>query len=235
MTQVTFRSDMTVDVIDLHGTERMIADAAWVSSRKDSKEVSDAKLKGFIRRLYKDGHGTPFEYPGFTFYFEVPIFVDRQLVKYRLTTINGSSGRYSEVRPEFYIDAPGNPIVQVGKQMEYNMIPGSPEQEEALIYCEKAMATAAWQNYTQLLGMGISKESARKVMPVTAYGSMYFKTNLRNTLNFLAQRMELGKDAAIPSHPQYEITLVADQVAKHVQENFPITWDAFVESGYRKL
>lgn len=241
MTQVTFRDDMTVELVDLAGDERLIADAAWVSTGKGrGEDVSDTRMKGFLKRLMQDGHGTPFEYPRMVFYFEIPVFVDRQLVKYRLTTINGSSGRYSEIRPEFYQiknEKPyERPVIQVGKTMDYDFEIGEPGHYEALEFVHRSSAEAAWQNYEQLRQIGIAKEVARMHMPLTTYGSMYFSVNLRNTLNFLSQRMEIDPDeASIPSHPQYEIARVADKMAAIVEENFPNVWESFVESGYRKL
>lgn len=241
MTQVTFRDDMTVETVQVSGSERLIADAAWVSTGLNrGEEVAEDRIKGMLRRLFRDGHGTPFEYPEFIFYFEIPVFVDRQLVKYRLTTINGSSGRYSDLRPEFYqiknVEPYVRPVIQVGKTMDYEFALGQPGHYEALDFVHRTTAESSWQNYEQLRQIGVAKEVARMHMPLTTYGSMYYKINLRNTLNFLSQRLELDPDvAAIPSHPQYEIARVAEQVAKRVEESFPNVWEAFVESGYRKL
>jgi len=47
---------------------------------------------------------TPFEHVYLTFYLKVPIFVLRHLVKYRLTTINELSGRYTDKgKKDYYI------------------------------------------------------------------------------------------------------------------------------------
>lgn len=237
MTQVEFRSDVTVELVDHMGSDRSIADGAWVSTGgRRAEEISDSRLQGFINRLYTDGHGTPFEYPMYLFYLEHPIFVDRQLVKYRLSTINGRSGRYSEMMNQAYVNPPGRKLVQVGKTMDYEFIDGEEGHVEAVDFVNRSMAEAFWQNYQQLLSIGVAKEVARQSAPTNMYTSMYMQVNLRSLFNVLQQRMGLeGEETALISHPQYEITMVADKMAEIVKERNPIAWQAFVESGYRKL
>lgn len=234
MTQVKFRSDVTVELRDHMGTEASIAETARLST-KGSDAIDSPATKGLIKALFREGHGTPFESCELRLYFEVPIFVSRQIVKHRLTSINEASGRYKEMEGEFYLPPKGRPMQQVGKTMDYEFVAGSPEMFEAVTAVNKTMAEAGWQNYEALLGMGIAKEVARMHLPVSLYTQMSFKCNLRTLLNFLMLRKSWGDDAVLPSHPQYEIALVADEVAKIVEEMYPTVWEAFVESGYRKL
>ena len=96
------------------GSELDIANAARVSVHKEStwkdgwdqysEELRDED-KGLLRFLLKNRHGTPFE-QGFycQWHVRAPIFVFREWHRHRIgISINEESGRYVELRPDFYI------------------------------------------------------------------------------------------------------------------------------------
>lgn len=238
MSDVKFRSDVTVELREAMGDEALIVDAARVSTDKRASEFSEDANNGLIRALVREGHGTPFEYPELVWYLEVPIFVSRQIVKHRLSTINEHSGRYSELAPEFYIPDEGRPVVQVGKTMEYKFDDPnsgvSPELRRSVSLLTKVANTRWWNGYEEMRRAGVAKELARIGAPTNLYSRMFVKMNLRSTLHFIAQRTEFP-DADRVSHPQYEIQLVAKGMAAVVSERFPVVWDAFVASKYKKL
>lgn len=238
----TFRSDVDVQLIDSMGGEYSIVRRARVSVQgEDGKdievpsEVLSGSDAGLLRWLYSHRHGTPFEGPEFEWYFRVPIFVSRQIVKHRLSSINEESGRYRELKGEFYVDPDGALISQEGKVGDYNFVEAPPGVLEIFQKLEMATASAAWQNYNASLQLGIAKESARKLLPVTTYTSMYFKCNLRSLLNFVSLRKNWGEDAVHESKAQREIELVTDQIVPILQERFPTVWDQFVKSGYEAV
>lgn len=238
-----FREDVTVELVDMMGDENSIVRRARASTsgakslvNAPGSDLSKADL-GLLKALYHDGHGTPFEGVEFEFYFEIPIFVSRQIVKHRLTSINEESGRYRELEGVFY-RVPLSPskrmIVQEGKARDYHFIPASDEIQKATRDVQTMMGEAAWQNYKGLKFLNVSNEVARMHLPLTLYSSMYYKTNLRSLLNFISLRKE-WEGAENPSHAQYEIALVADKLAGIVQESLPEVWTLFVDSGYKAL
>lgn len=242
-----FRSDVTVKVIEQTGDEQLIASSARVSTSKadtEMKLLSEselARVRGLVKRLLRDGHGTPFEYPSYLFYLEVPIFVSRQVVKYRLSTINEQSGRYSEFLPVFYLpNTRARPYYQTGKAMDYQFLqPYEMTEAETVAAREFSVylvrTCSDWyQGYRKALDKGISREVARMGMPVNTYTSMYVKLNLRQVLHFISQRVHI-EEATRPSHGQWEIEQVALGMAHAVKRDFPTVWEAFVESGYAKL
>lgn len=234
-----FRSDVTAKLMDSMGGEGSIVRRARVSTEGEgSTEIPTAILEGsdlgLLRWLYRHQHGTPFEGVEFEWYFEVPIFVSRQIVKHRLSSINEESGRYREMEGVFYIiPEEGRDIVQVGKTGDYKFEQGRPDQVGATRFVQESSAEAAWENYQKLLAYGISKEVARMHMPVNLYSSMYYKTNLRSLLNFISLRKDWGETAQHQSKAQYEISLLTDQISEVVKEKLPNVWDCFVESGYQ--
>ena len=234
MTEVTFRSDVTVELVDSMGIDSSVVKAARVSTLGEASTRTEDDDTGLIKYLYRDQHGVPFEHVEFAFYFEVPIFVSRQIVKHRHSSINEESGRYKVLRPMFYVPGEERKLQQVGKTGDYNFVEGSPDQSAAVNFVLKNTAQASWDNYEKLLDMGVAKEVARMHLPLNIYSSMYFKANLSSVLNFLSKRKE-WEGASVVSHAQYEIEMVADKVADIVREKVPVVWDAFEKNGYRRI
>lgn len=238
----TFRSDVDVELVDMMGSEYSIvrrarvsvvgADGLEVDVPEDILKGGDAKLLSW---LYRHKHGTPFEGVEFEWYFRVPIFVSRQIVKHRLSSINEESGRYSELRGEFYVDPDGAPIAQEGKTGDYKFVEAPPEVLAIFQQMERSTAEALWHNYNAALQLGIAKQDARKLLGVTGYTSMYFKCNLRSLLNFVSLRKDWGDDATHASKAQREIQLVTDKIVPILEEKFPNVWAEFVNSGYEAV
>lgn len=235
-----FRSDVKAVLMDSMGGEGSIVRRARVSTEgAGSVEIPTKILEGsdlgLLKWLYRHKHGTPFEGVEFEWYFEVPVFVSRQIVKHRLSSINEESGRYREMGGVFWVEPADRPMVQVGKTGDYIFEQGRPDQLEAMQSLEKMTAEAAWTNYQKALAYGIAKENARKILPFTIYTSMYFKANLRSMLNFCSLRKDWGPDATHPSKAQFEIALLTDQIAEVIKAKLPNVWDSFVESGYQAV
>ena len=234
MTEPTFRSGVTVELMDSMGTQESIVRAARVSTAgADSRGA--AANEGLLKRLYKDGHGTPFESCVLSFYFEVPIFISRQIVKHRLSSINEVSGRYSELEGVFYFPDEQRKIVQVGKTADYEFEEGDLEQARPVNNCVQGVSEVAWAAYEGLLEKGIAKEVARMVLPVNTYTQLYMTANLRSWLNFIQLRVDWGEGAAKRSHAQYEVELVGREVAKQIEIHFPTVFQSFVDAGYQAV
>ena len=241
-TNPVFRSDVDCYLLDSMGDENSIVRRARVStggpgsSEKNNPgdELTSAD-KGLIRMLYREKHGVPFEGVEFEFYFRVPVFVSRQIVKHRLSSINEESGRYRELQNEFYVIPDVRKIEQIGKTGSYQFKESDPDLVANLREMQIKESTDDWNAYQDKLEMGVAKEVARQGLPFNIYSSMYYKTNLRSALNFLSLRKEWGEDSLFPSHPQYEITLVADKMAEEIQKVVPTVYETFIESGMRPV
>lgn len=228
-----FRSDVTVQLMDSMGTEENIVRSARVSTKGADSRDAEANT-GLVGYLYREGHGTPFESCVLQWYFEVPIFVDRQVMTHRIASTNGESGRYKTMEGEFYVVDEDRPLVQVGKIGAYEFELGRPDQRDAVQFVQKAAAESAWENYQKLKAYGISNEVAREHLPTTLYVSRYWTANLRATLNFISLRKDWGEGSK-RSKAQHEIALMVDPMAEIVQEKFPTVWENFVKSGYRSV
>lgn len=232
--EVQLRSDATVELIDSMGTEENIARAARVSTKGAASKGTEAN-SGLLRMLYREGHGTPFESCTLQMYLEFPVFTSRQVVKHRLSSINEESGRYREMEGVFYVVNEERPLVQVGKPSAYEFELGRPDQRQAVQFVQRSHAQAAWEDYVKLKAYGICNEVARMHLPFNLYSSMYFTANLRSVLNFISLRKDWGEKAVHRSKAQWEIALVAEQMAKIVEEKYPTVWECFVANGYKAV
>jgi thymidylate synthase (FAD) len=235
MVNVKFRSDVTVDLMDSMGDDRSLAAAAWISTQgvdaNHIMEKSDEEVAGLLNFLMRDRHGTPFEHASMTFRIECPIFVVREFHRHRVGwSYNEESGRYTELKPVFYLPSDTRPLQQVGKPGAYTFEPGTDTQ---VFVKNGAITKASKEAYAQYLGMlreGIAREVARMVLPVNIFTSFYATCNPRSLMHFLSLRTK-NENARFPSFPQQEIEMVAVQMERHFTDLFPETHKAYQAHG----
>lgn len=221
MTEPKFRSDMRVDLIDFMGGDGRVVQAARTSTL-GAAASEEKESEGLINFLLRERHEVPVEHSVFTFRIEAPIFVTRQILKHRITSISETSGRYRELLGEFYGPPLWRPLGQTGKTGNYNMVHLDCDAiENAQLFVERA-SLEAWKSYQALLKIGVAKEVARMVLPVNLYSSMYLTINARSLMNFLSLRNE--------HHAQYEIREVARKMEEFFEEKMPLTYAAWRSS-----
>jgi thymidylate synthase (FAD) len=235
MSDIEFRSDMTVQLVRSAAQDGDVVFAARVSTQGEKTlatagEDASARDKGLIRFLMRDRHGSPFEHNSFTFYVEAPIFVFREFMRHRMASYNEESGRYRKMRPVFYVPGSERNLQQVGKPGAYTFEPGTPEQHALVEESVRAQSTAAFEAYQRMLDAGVAREVARSVLPLNLYSSMYVTMNARSMMNFLSLRTQ-REDSAFPSFPQREIEMVAEAMEQHFAEKMPLTHAAFEDGG----
>lgn len=75
-----------VELLDWWNSDRDIAESAWVSTGKNNLKRSEDEVKRVIENsIVPLSHDTPKESVWLRFYLHIPIFVERQLDKYRMT------------------------------------------------------------------------------------------------------------------------------------------------------
>lgn len=207
-----------VRLVDVMGSDAAIVQAARVSYGAGTKQVSEDR--GLIRYLMRHLHTTPFEMVEFKFHVKLPIFVARQWIRHRTANVNEYSGRYSEMKDEFYVPE----LSQVRAQSTSNK-QGREEQafatEDAVRITDGMRSTQEQQyaEYLQLLDTGLAREIARINLPVSNYTEWYWKIDLHNLFHFLRLRID--------SHAQYEIRVYASAMAEIVKQIVPFAWEAF--------
>ena len=233
MTEVQFRSDIDVELVEVSASDLRVAKAAWVSTKgsRAEDENNPDRIAGLINFLVRDRHGSPFEHTSFTFAIRCPIFVVREFHRHRAGwSYNEESGRYTKLQPEFYVPNAERNLVQTGKPGHYVFGPGSDMQYAFMAQGHKHVAQVAWNNYEYLLNLGIAKEVARMTLPLNIYTSFYATCNSRSLMHFLSLRTE-NESSTYPSHPQKEIQMVADKMESLFAEKMPITHEAWNKNG----
>ncbi|HJV21205.1 MAG TPA: FAD-dependent thymidylate synthase [Holophagaceae bacterium] len=210
-----------VKLIDHMGSDLSVVNAARVSfgKRKDAFDEGDAKL---IRYLAKHEHTSPFRHTALTLHVKAPIFVFRQWMKHRIgSEFNEISGRYV-VFPddEFYVPEVFRQQSKDNKQGSFGEIAEDvrgPAAETFLQACKDSV-----KQYKALLEMGVCKEQARCVLPVGLYSEVYWTVSLQAAAHFIRLRTE--------GHAQWEIQQYAHAVAKVVEQVYPVSLKALLES-----
>lgn len=227
MTELEFSSEMTVKLVRSMAGDDMVVQAAQVSAKGENKpDTVPARL---INALVAGKHGSPFEHNAFTFFVEAPIFVFREWHRHRIASINEMSGRYTTLRPKFYIPGDERDMINIGTSMKPVFEPMTVGRDDYIRrlewHCE-----LSWLEYEAALSQGVAKELARMVLPVNIYSQMYWTVNARSLMNFLSLRSS-QEGAMFPGYPQREIQMAAELVEEHFARVMPLTYQAFLDNG----
>ena len=232
--EITFRSDVTVELVKHAASD---ADVIWAArvSTKGEQSLSDInadpeRSAGLINYLMRDRHGSPFEHSSMTFFVQAPIFMWREHFRHRIASYNEESGRYKVLEPVFYVPGRDRRLVQVGKAGAYEFIEGTDEQHALVEQQTQHACREAYAAYVAMLDAGVAREVARIVLPVTIYSSAYVTMNARALMNFLSLRRS-SPDSRFPSFPQREIEMVAERYEDEWARIMPLTHAAFVANG----
>jgi thymidylate synthase (FAD) len=234
MSEVRFRSDVTVELVKHAASDADVLWAARVSTKGEQSlaeiEADPERSKGLINYLMRDRHGTPFEHSSMTFYVQAPIFVFREFMRHRTFSYNEESGRYRVLEPVFYTPAADRKLVQVGKPGKYEFTDGTDEQRKLVAEAVQDSCRRAYAAYQEMIDAGVAREVARTVLPVGLYSSMYATCNARALMNFLSLRTN-REDSTFPSFPQREIEMVAEKMEQQWAALMPLTHAAFERNG----
>lgn len=228
MTDVRFSSEMTVKLIRAMASDDFVIQAAQVSAKGENNPGTVPQR--LIDALIAGKHGSPFEHGQMTFFVKVPLFIRSEWMRHRMSSFNEWSGRYSEMLPEFYVPAEDRAMINKGTKMKPDMQPALPGLFSAVTSSIEHVALEAWENYANMLDLGVANEVARMCLPVNTYTQFYWTVNPRSLMNFLSLRVQ-SDDSTVKSYPQIEIQWAADEVERHFAELMPATYDAFIRNG----
>ena len=207
-----------VRLVDYMGDDSSIVQAARVSYGKGTKSISEDN--SLIRYLMRNMHTSPFEMVEFKFHVKLPIFVARQWIRHRTANVNEYSGRYSEMPDDFYVPE----IEQIRKQSSTNKQGRCEEQFDESLAIEitnkmKSKQSELYEDYSNLLEIGMAREVARINLPLSNYTEWYWKIDLHNLFHFLRLRLD--------AHAQYEIRVYAEAIAKIIKQIVPLAYQSF--------
>ncbi|MFN4986067.1 MAG: FAD-dependent thymidylate synthase [Ignavibacteria bacterium] len=207
-----------VRLIDVMGDDNAIVQAARVSYGSGTKKVHEDR--GLIRYLMRHLHTTPFEMVEFKFHVKLPIFVARQWIRHRTANVNEYSGRYSEMKDEFYVPDPEQVRAQSATNKQGRADESfAPEEAERIRTMMRTTQESLYGEYQDLLNTELAREIARINLPVSNYTEWYWKIDLHNLFHFLRLRID--------AHAQYEIRVYGEAMAAIVKAAVPLAYEAF--------
>jgi thymidylate synthase (FAD) len=210
-----------VELVDVLGDDLTPVNAARVSFdgfSNDFKE-QDRKLSKF---LIKHKHFSPFRHQHCMFIIKAPEFVMRQWYKHVVgieTTSshvtkdhawNEISGRYVPY-DEFYEPTEFRKQSEDNKQASDGLIEKQTKAKRLWMKAQLQML----ESYEDMLEMGVAREQARSILPLTVYTKVWWTASFQSIMNFVELRDE-------PTS-QVEIQEYAKALKKLMLDTFPET------------
>lgn len=207
-----------VRLVDYMGDDYSAVRSARVSFGQGVK--TPERDKALIMYLLEHGHESPFEHIVFTFHIKAPIFVARQWFRHRIGSFNEISQRYTEIKEEeFYI--PQHVRVNVPDDKQKSVPIENGELLEQMKTKMKDIMEESYKTYKELLEMGVAREMARIVLPLSTYTQFYWTVNARSLMNFLKLRTD--------EHAQWEIQQYANAIEDIFRLHCPWTYEGYVK------
>jgi thymidylate synthase (FAD) len=198
----------SVQLVDGMGSPLSVVNSARVSMGKHTLEMTDKDWR-LVNYLWTHKHTSPFRHVQFTFHIKAPIFVLRQWMKHQIGCAwNEISGRYVQFDCEFWQSNGWREQNESIKQGSGGRLDDEKALRSEMIYIRAI--DHAHRAYEELLSLGVCKEQARTVLPVSLLSECYWSCSLHALIHFLKLRLD--------SHAQAEIREYAEAVRACVEE-----------------
>jgi len=187
--------------------EKHIVEVARVSSSRLDKRQNYEQL---IKYLIMHKHWSPFEHSYLTFEIETSKAVAIQLLRHRSFTFQEFSQRYQDVNHLGDLFEP----VELRYQATSNRQSSTEPVENSILDNKVKMVLAACEQlYNNLIECGVSRETARMVLPLTTKTKIHMTGSVRSWIHFLDVRDDI--------HAQLEIQSVAKVIKAIFAEQLP--------------
>ena len=216
-----------IELVDTLGDDLTPVNAARVSFDGFSESFTDKDRK-LSKFLIKHKHFSPFRHQHCMFIIKAPEFVMRQWYKHVVgieTTSNHPtkdhawneiSGRYVPYE-DFYKPTEFRKQSENNKQASEGLVEKQSEAESLW----KESQDKAIENYEQMLELGMAKEQARSILPLTVYTKVWWTASFQSIMNFIELRDETTS--------QVEIQEYARALKDIMLETFPETTKIWFE------
>ena len=189
--------------------DQLIAYAARVSN--PSNQLNTETAPRLLAYCIKHGHWSVFETASMTVELQTSRAIAAQLLRHRSFTFQEFSQRYAEsqtyeiteLRTQDAKNRQGSGVVIDDNQLKKNV--------------DNAVLTS-FICYKILIESGVSKETARMVLPLCTQTTLYMTGNVRSWIHYFDQRCA--------EHTQKEHRLLADQIKTIFNSTFPVVAEA---------
>jgi thymidylate synthase (FAD) len=200
---------MKVELLDTFGNDNMVCNVARVSYKKIAAMFTLEENDKLIYYLAKHKHWSPFAHPKVQFRLEMPIYVERQIIK---TTVgvdyNSVSGRYVDFSDTYT-------TIDTWRKQSTSSKQGSgedlDEKSNAIAnFIQNDVVDCAKIAYQKLIELGVSKEQARTILPLNLNTTMIWTGSLYALIRLCKQRLK--------PNAQKETRNVVQEMLRQVKE-----------------
>jgi len=198
--------------------EENIAYIARVSSSRKDKRQDFQKL---IKYLIKNRHWSPFEHSFMTFDIETSKAIGIQLLRHRSFTFQEFSQRYQDVQT---ISEDMYERFNLRKQHANNRQSSDQDIDKSQDFFYDLINDHLLNTtklYNKMLEYGVSRETARMILPMCTKTKIRMTGSVRSWIHFLEVRTE--------SHAQLEMQELAKEIKKLVYNELPVIANALEE------
>lgn len=181
---------MNVEILEVFGSDTMVCNAARVSYNKEASNYTDEQNAKLIKYLIEHKHTSVFRHPQLQFRITCPIYVERQLSKHQTgMSINSISGRYVDFSDSYTTIKEWRRQSKSSKQGSEGAI----DQQDVASFIEEKVIETCKIAYNSLLQLGVSKEQARSVLPLSLNTTFIWTGSLLAFIHLF--NLRLKKDA----------------------------------------
>ena len=195
----------TVELLGYYGSDKIIACSAWTSTSRDLTEEKEARIPQMIDMLWSQGHETPFEKGIVHFLVNVDQSAHIHLLKHRISSFNGESARYKELKEDkYYIPEDWNDIKRERNTHQGKVVESWASILERYTREGNNLYHQCIKDLEPVLGRKRAKESARFFKTYNSQIQADVMFNMRSFANFIQLRNS--------QHAQKEIREIAQQM-----------------------
>ncbi len=221
-----------IEVVDVLGDDLTPVNAARVSFGGRSENFTD-KDKRLSKFLIKHKHFSPFRHQHVMMIIKAPEFVMRQWYKHVVgieTTSNHPtkdhawneiSGRYVAYS-DFYMPKDFRAQSDDNKQASEGLVDN---QKEALQLWQEAQQSSI-EAYENMIAMGMAKEQARSILPLTVYTEVWWTASFQSIMNFIELRDEVTAQVEIQEYAKALKGIMLDVFPETTKLWQEVYWDA---------
>lgn len=183
---------MKAELLSHYGDDTMICNTARVSFGKEATNYTEEQNAKLIQYLVKHGHTSPLRHPKLQFRIKCPIYVERQVFKHEVgIEKNSISGRYVDFSDSYY-------QIEQFRTQSKDSKQGSGEDLDELknkeaVRIQDMVVSQCKQAYDTLLHLGVSKEQARSILPLSLETEFIWTGSLQAFIHMC--NLRLKKDA----------------------------------------
>jgi thymidylate synthase (FAD) len=221
-----------IEVVDVLGDDLTPVNAARVSFGGRSENFTD-KDKRLSKFLIKHKHFSPFRHQHVMMIIKAPEFVMRQWYKHVVgieTTSNHPtkdhawneiSGRYVAYS-DFYMPKDFRAQSDDNKQASEGLVDN---QKEALQLWQQTQQSSI-EAYENMIAMGMAKEQARSILPLTVYTEVWWTASFQSIMNFIELRDEATAQVEIQVYAKALKGIMLDVFPETTKLWQEVYWDA---------